>query len=325
MEAELVSVMDGVVVLKKENGKVIRVPIEKLSEADRKYLMDLDSDAPVNSGQDDPKAIAALEKKEFEVELNDDGRVVSVDFGYEDATNADVALVKSFSQLERLNVYSDGLTKDVLDDIKHLKNLRELQLPFAMADEDIAKLAGLTKLRRLEFYSSNLTNKSVKVFGTMPDLERLDLNYSEVTAEAIDDIAKLVNLKVLYMSGITVSDADMEKLKNLTKLEEFEFEDDELTEEGYLVLSNMKNLKNLTELSTLSLRETKISDIGMIYLADLGKLSSLNIAETDISNDGLLQLRGLKQLSYVDAEETKVTKAGADKLKEALPDVSIYH
>ena len=41
--AELISVKDGKVALRKENGKTVTLKLERLSDADQKYLADLDA------------------------------------------------------------------------------------------------------------------------------------------------------------------------------------------------------------------------------------------------------------------------------------------
>ena len=45
VDAELVEVEDGKAVLKRTDGKIVRVPIEKLSAADRRYLESLNKPA----------------------------------------------------------------------------------------------------------------------------------------------------------------------------------------------------------------------------------------------------------------------------------------
>ena len=44
VEAELIEVVDGKVRLKKSDGRVLRVPVAKLSRADREYLASLRAD-----------------------------------------------------------------------------------------------------------------------------------------------------------------------------------------------------------------------------------------------------------------------------------------
>ena len=71
IEAELIDVRDGKVRLKKENGNVITLPVDKLSEADRKYLDELEA----KSDGGTPKTVTvdklAGEPKEL---ANDDGK-----------------------------------------------------------------------------------------------------------------------------------------------------------------------------------------------------------------------------------------------------------
>ncbi len=56
VQAELVDVVDGKVWLKKQNGKVIKVPVERLSKKDQAYLEDLEKPKidPITAPKDDP-------------------------------------------------------------------------------------------------------------------------------------------------------------------------------------------------------------------------------------------------------------------------------
>lgn len=62
VEADLVEVRDGKVVLKKQNGKQITVPLDKLSAADRQYIASLAAKTPTDSAPK-KKAPAARAKR----------------------------------------------------------------------------------------------------------------------------------------------------------------------------------------------------------------------------------------------------------------------
>ena len=67
IEAELVEADDDVVTLKKADGKTVKVPVEKLSEADQKFLAELDKPAakdpaPATEGDDKDVKAALLAK-----------------------------------------------------------------------------------------------------------------------------------------------------------------------------------------------------------------------------------------------------------------------
>lgn len=63
VEAELVEVKDGKVVLQRVGGKAIHVPLERLSAADRAYLESLDDSAPSRSDPVADKQIGELLKR----------------------------------------------------------------------------------------------------------------------------------------------------------------------------------------------------------------------------------------------------------------------
>lgn len=95
--------------------------------------------------------------------------------------------------------------------------------------------------------------------------------------------------------------------------------------------SLMVLLADVPHLETLDLRNTSVTDAGLMHI---GKLKSLRIlflgydrfvymgenTSPDISDAGLAHLKGLTNLKELFIQQTKVTEEGIEKLKKALPD-----
>ncbi len=61
----------------------------------------------------------------------------------------------------------------------------------------------------------------------------------------------------------------------------------------------MIDLKRIKSLTNLGLQNTRISDAGLMHLADLPNLAWLSIGGTEITDAGLKQISGMKTLRYL--------------------------
>lgn len=83
-------------------------------------------------------------------------------------------------------------------------------------------------------------------------------------------------------------------------------------------------LTDLTGLTRLHLENTKVTDKGLAQIKGLTNLEYLNLyGNAGVTDAGLANLEGMKKLKNLYLWQTKVTKAGAEKLKKALPKCDI--
>ncbi|MEE2935889.1 MAG: SHD1 domain-containing protein, partial [Planctomycetota bacterium] len=84
IEAELVEAKDGNVRLKRQDGKVITVPVSQLSKADRDYLSSIakPEKKPEAAKPTPAEAIAAIKKLGGSVKVDGNKAVVSVDLNF---------------------------------------------------------------------------------------------------------------------------------------------------------------------------------------------------------------------------------------------------
>lgn len=98
----------------------------------------------------------------------------------------------------------------------------------------------------------------------------------------------------------------------------------------WLKLNNTKITDNslvevakLTNLTRLHIENTEISDNGLLQFKSLQNLEYLNLIGTSITDAGLANLYVLKNLKKIYLWKSKVTQSGVDKLKIALPNLTI--
>jgi hypothetical protein len=117
--------------------------------------------------------------------------------------------------------------------------------------------------------------------------------------------------------NVTVVDADLKVLRELTDLRYLSLTGTQVTDEG------LKELRELKNLQKLSLANTQVTDEGLKELKELKNLQELGLGGTKVTDEGLKELKGLKNLELLTLDKTQVTDKGLKELKEALPNCHI--
>jgi hypothetical protein len=87
--------------------------------------------------------------------------------------------------------------------------------------------------------------------------------------------------------------------------------------------ASMERIGKLTKLEYLNLGKTQVSSAGLTHLAGMAGLKYLNLYGTKIDDKALPFIARLKQLESVYFYETSVSSRGADKLQAYLPKAKI--
>ena len=114
---------------------------------------------------------------------------------------------------------------------------------------------------------------------------------------------------VIVVLPDTGSDAVLDHIRHLSKLEKINLSSSPVTDAG------VAHLKGLTHLEELSLRGTRVTDTGVAYLAGLAGLRRLHLGYTKVTDRGLAYLEGLTELRLLHLEGTRVTDTGLAHLK----------
>ncbi|MFT7514878.1 MAG: hypothetical protein ACI9QL_004103 [Candidatus Omnitrophota bacterium] len=85
----------------------------------------------------------------------------------------------------------------------------------------------------------------------------------------------------------------------------------------------MEEIAKLTKLEYLNLGQTQVTSAGMSHLRSLPNLQYLNLYGTKVNDEALPFIASLKKLESVFFYETEVSERGADKLRAALPKAKI--
>lgn len=186
-------------------------------------------------------------------------------------------------------------------------NVRETELKY---------LEQLPSCLNVELQSDGTDNALAYLRG-MKQLDRLDLDGSQVSDKDVAHLEKLQFLRILYLSHTKISDAGLMHLASLP-LDDLDLSE---TDVGNVGLERLRPL--LPRLRNLDLSHTRITDVGLLEMRQATNMEDLTLIGTNITDSGLSSLTGLKHLTYLNLSETRVTKTGVKRLQRALPELSI--
>jgi hypothetical protein len=119
------------------------------------------------------------------------------------------------------------------------------------------------------------------------------------------------------LSGRDLKDEGLEPIKLLESVKVLNLRDTKITNAGIINIKEMKDLKRL------HLERTNVDDGCIDYLTGLQELEYLNLYSTKVSDLGLSKLKDLKNLKKLYLWQTNVTNEGVKQLETALPDLKI--
>ncbi|KAF0895357.1 hypothetical protein E2562_012390 [Oryza meyeriana var. granulata] len=201
-------------------------------------------------------------------------------------------LCGSLPSLVRLSLPSNALAGGI-DAVVECTGLEVLDLAFNSFSGPVPDLSPLTKLQRLNVSQNGFTGAFPwAALASMPDLTVLaagDNRFFEKTESFPDEITKLTNLTVLYLSAANIVGVIPPGIGNLVKLVNLELSDNRLTGEIPPEITKLTNLLQL-ELYNNSLHG--------VLPAGFGKLSKLQFLDASMNmlTGNLTELRSLMQL-----------------------------
>ena len=107
-----------------------------------------------------------------------------------------------------------------------------------------------------------------------------------------------------------VSDADVTQLAGSTGLRQLRIDRSRLTDNGLLALADA------TQLKVLTIRGRPIGDQGLAHICSLGHLERLNLPHTRITDAGLLALHNLPKLELLRMGSPELTDEGLAGLRQ---------
>lgn len=223
-------------------------------------------------------------------------------------------------KLRTINLRYAKVTDAGLAELVHCGSLTELVLAGTQVSD--AGLPHLMKLPRLDtlflgFHShgdgANITDEGLKTVGKLVNLRLLDLSGTKISGEGLAHLKDLKNLKTLHLESTDVSEADLTYLEPFKSLEWLSLHDEgRITDVAAEHLARLKSLRHLDV-------HFNITDKGVASLASLPHLEMFTLngdGITDASAECIASMKSLKSLSFEACPITDVTlQAVADLTK----------
>ena len=150
---------------------------------------------------------------------------------------------------ERIIAFGGKVAEDRLEDGSRIVQVTMYKLQ----DRSIAAYLKLYPRLHLILSGPGISDHSLQGLGGLSNVEVLDMRFTQVTDLGVRIVAKLPQLRKLYLSRTSVSDETVSAFEQLKQLEELFLSDTRITD------ASVQNLSRLIGLKRLSIRGTRIS------------------------------------------------------------------
>ena len=186
----------------------------------------------------------------YGVEVNAEGRVISLDLYRNGLVGELPAELGNLAALERLDLGRNGLTGAIPPEFGSLPNLQRLDVGGNRLTGSIPpELGRLSKLERLWIGDTGLTGAIPPELGKLSNLRQLYLGSAYLTGPIPPELGQLTRLGRLYLSSNRLTGGIPPELGNLSNLEDLRLERNQLT--GALPMSVLR----ITGLEFLQIQE----------------------------------------------------------------------
>ena len=186
-----------------------------------------------------------------------------------------------------------------------------------VTDRGLARLNSLSRLRTLSLDETMITDAALAPIGKIPTLECLSLHSTSISDEGLGHLAALVNLERIYLNDTQVTGTGADQLGRLVRLRSVAI-CGTTTEDGVASLLKLPSLRHL------DLRKSSIPAEGWARMTWPDGLESVVLDDTRLTDDGLMRLAECRTLSSCSIFRTQVTAEGVHRLKQARPNVYVH-
>ena len=188
-----------------------------------------------------------------------------------------------------------------------------------LTDAGLARLAALDGLTRLVLSGVGVTAAGLGPLEASASLRGLDLSRTSITDHASPNLSRLVGLTELSLADTGFSDRGLSRLVGLEKLESLDLAGLPISADGLTTA-----LPRFPALRHVNLSETWIVNDDLRVLGTVKNLESLAVRDTVISDRGIVAISTLKSLKRLWIERTRISAKGLQKLKMSLPDCEVF-
>jgi internalin A len=255
--------------------------------------------------------------------------------------------IEQFRDLQGLRIIdlrlSALLTDAAMETLSTISSLRAVRLSGVnLTDAGLARLLELPHLTELDLRNCRrISKEGIAQIGKKRSIRVLKLGGPEIDDQVLELVAEMDQLTGLSLDLCDITDAGIRRLTNLPLDDLTIFQCVNITDEGLDVLAHYDRLRRLTlrdvsatgaalqflpnpeALVTLNLEQSRFSDAQTPLLPRFTGLETLILSQTDLTDDAIDSLQALTWLNDLMLTQTRITDQGVQRLREALPGVSI--
>ena len=329
MDADFVDLQEDTVhLLRKSDNKVIKVPLARLGEDERRLL------GPLRHA-DQVEAASHLLRRDVAYFATGEGRIIDVALYNLDApvVDADLEQIGHLTSIHTLSItVASGISAEGMAHLSKLTNLRELRLSCSdetNVDALVQALAPLNGLTQFELTACrSINDASLEVVAGWANLEMLSIHEQPTANPGVTDVgvrrlASLRNLKHLWLTTSHVSEESLSILDSMPGLWSLRWSSPNhpLTGAGARRIIQcqlifdlrisaesveddaLELLGQMPAITTLDLSSCQLGDAQIRHLAHLSKLDHLVLSDNPIQGPGLAHLSGLSKLKWLEFED----------------------
>ncbi len=221
----------------------------------------------------------------------------------------DISIISDLKQLKILNI--DSCSLNSIDIIGQCKSLEELQLNLS-EDLLIEDISSLNTLENLKFFSAGQgidDSNILDTVGKFKNLTHLDIWDPRGNIKSLDKIADLTKIENMSLGLSGTAEIDLVALKNMIQLKYLEIYNVDAGRN--ITLTNLNALDNARKLVSLDFSGLNIENIE--FVKNLTNLNDLNLSDNKIPN--ITPLGNLTNLYELNLYNNKITDlTGLEKL-----------
>jgi internalin A len=267
------------------------------------------------------------------IDRNADGEVIGLHLRGAWVTDTELLDVARLPKLELLDLSHTRITDEGLLHLKPAKQIRDLNLFYAeqITDQGMTAIRDWKDLKRLNVRGTRIFDGTMAIVSGLPQLEALDISYTQVTDNGLDGLVPLTKLKELSIGRSKLNQGALEVLRLLPTLEYLDLGGPHPGSGGYRAKPGTpmpeevpRAISELKQLRVLKLSYSEITWDGLRILAALDQVEKLSLAgSSHVDDRAMAELAKWKSLKYLDVQGTKVTPQGVAVLEKAKPGIVI--
>jgi len=173
------------------------------------------------------------------------------------------------------------------------------------------------RITSVNFHGLDVDEAALGELAALFRVQSLDLTNTNISDEQLRSLGGLSSVSSLVLGGTPVTNGGMQHIESLAGIEALHLPSTKVSDEGLL------HLGRITSLAVLDLSDTEVTDAGLKHLVPLRRLAWLLLENDEITDAGLKHIESIKSLKRVTLIGTKVSPEGADRLKRAIPGVTV--